>query len=119
MGGRDFLENLVAERAPAQTAPLGRPVRHRPAAGVQRLVIADDFILGQTVPKADLLAGFAIDFGLAKGDNLVAEFQVFAGKSQVHGRVPVFDNCQVGLGQATSNRPAAPMPPPTHMVMTA
>src|SRR6185295_11005394 len=100
---------VLLHRRPIGAAPRLRPMWHRQALGVQDLVRLDQLLLFQVPIFHHLRADGGRDLGAKEITQFLAKRVLFLAEAQVHGNSP----------QTISNRPAAPWPPPMHMVTTA
>src|SRR5262245_34508895 len=86
-------------------------MRHREAPGVQDLVRGDHLLFREVQALHHLLADDLGHRRAEEGAQLLAERVLLGAEAQVHVITP--------SAQTISNRPAAPWPPPMHMVTTA
>ena len=105
---RLHLEDVALDRVPAGAAPFRGPVAAEPALLVQDAVPLLDVLLGQPLAGGDLVGQPLGQLVLQELAHLVAKRLLLVREAQVH----------LGSPQKISNRPAAPWPPPMHMVTT-
>ena len=91
--GRRRLLHLVAEqiglhRSPSGAAPLLRPVRHRPALGIEDALPGDHVLLSQAAPGDHLGADRRRQLLLHERAHLVAKRDLFRREAKVHGVSP-------------------------------
>ena len=101
--------DVVLHRRPIRAAPLLGPMRHGQALGVQDLVRLHHLVFVEMAALHHLGANRGRNLLAEKRAHLLAELVLFRAEAKVH----------LSLPQTISNRPAAPWPPPMHMVMTA
>ena len=101
--------DVVLHRRPIGAAPLLGPMRHGETLGVQDLVRGHQLLLGEVAALHHLLAVLSGTAVRKNVRNSCAERVLFLAEAQIHR----------SLLQTISNRPAAPWPPPMHMVTTA
>jgi len=104
-------EDILLHGCPAGAAIFPRPMRDGPALLVQNARPFDELVLAGMAALFQLLADRRRQIFFEEGADLVTKREFLVGKAQVHDR-------SSGKPQLISNKPAAPMPPPTHIVTT-
>src|SRR4051812_12456445 len=87
------LEDVLPHRIPAGAAPFDRPMRHRPALGVEDARPFDELVLRGMVAHDELVADARRQRGAEEFAHVLAEGGLLGGEAEVHAGAPFLVQC--------------------------